>query len=166
MKDEDLHRNLRLDPMEQKRIHSQLAEDTKFLAGHNIMDYSLLLGVSYDEITGKDKRKPMRMAHPYQFHIDENQEQDYVDINDGLSSSFNGRASGGYDNYTVNANVVEGPGTYYIGIIDMLQEWNTQKKMEKFWKVYLRCQSRAGISCVEPTFYRKRFLKKMSKIGM
>merc|ERR1740123_1132528 len=137
----------------------QLQRDTLFLSELNIMDYSLLLGVSYEQIN-KDRERgggavhQKRASQPFQFQIDENLavEHEAVDVE--------------HDNYMVNANIVEGPGTYYIGIIDMLQKWNTQKKMEKYLKVYLRCRNEAGISCVEPVFYRKRFLKKMSKIGM
>jgi hypothetical protein len=31
----------------------------------------------------------------------------------------------------MNVEVVEAPGTYYIGLIDMLQEWNFNKKIER-----------------------------------
>merc|ERR1712048_1287607 len=128
----DLHRHLRLDAMTARNIHCQLEKDTLFLQRHAIMDYSLLLGVSYQQI----KNKPS-------LDIATNEE-----------------------NYAVSANIVEGPGIYYIGIIDMLQKWNSSKKAERFLKTYFRCKNKAGISCVEPVFYRKRFLKKMEEIGM
>ncbi len=41
MKDEDLHRNLLLDPITSSNIYVQLQKDTMFLQKHNIMDYSL-----------------------------------------------------------------------------------------------------------------------------
>merc|ERR1719204_462272 len=66
----------------------------------------------------------------------------------------------------VKARVIEGPGIYYLGIIDVLQEWDTSKKLERLAKVYLRCKSGDGISCVEPVYYRKRFLRKMWRIGI
>ena len=133
MKDEDMHRTLQLDAVTSANIHSQLSKDTLFLQQQNIMDYSLLLGVSYQQINVE--RGPIKLRHPS-------------------------------DNYRVSANIVEGPGIYYIGIIDMLQKWNSAKKIERFLKTYVRCKNKAGISCVEPVFYRKRFLKKMEEIGM
>ena len=129
MKDEDIHFRVQIDRMTSDKIHSQLNEDTRFLASHCIMDYSLLLGVSYEQI-------------------------------------FVNKEANEEENYAVSANVVEGPGIYYIGVIDMLQKWNTNKKMERLFKTYVRCKNKAGISCVEPQFYRKRFLKKMTEIGM
>eukprot|EP01083_Nonionella_stella_P316555 1148453_1 len=131
MKDEDLHRKLRLDPIVSSTIHTQLANDTLFLQRQHIMDYSLLLGISYQQITNKNQDTP-----------------------------------NGNTNYEVKANIVEGPGVYYIGLIDMLQKWNKQKAGERFVKVYFRCKNQAGISCVEPIFYRRRFLKKMQKMGL
>jgi len=38
----------------------------------------------------------------------------------------------------IKATIVEGPGAYYMGIIDILQEYDTQKKFERLAKVYLR----------------------------
>ena len=159
MKDEDLHRNLQLDPITSNTIHTQLKKDTAFLQKQNIMDYSLLLGISYQQIDNKYniRRGGGSSSNKRAYFIDENAEQEY---NNKLSLDEP------TDNYTVKANIVEGPGTYYIGIIDMLQKWNTNKKLERAIKVYLRCKNKAGISCVEPVFYRKRFLKKMQKIGL
>lgn len=35
----------------------------------------------------------------------------------------------------IRAAIVEGPGMFYFGIIDVLQEWNWSKKLERFFKV-------------------------------
>ena len=66
----------------------------------------------------------------------------------------------------VQAKMIEGPGIYYLGIIDMLQKWNTMKRLEHYSKVYLRFKDAHGISCVEPQFYRKRFLRQMWRLGI
>lgn len=51
--------------------------------------------------------------------------------------------------------------TYYIGLVDILQEYNMKKQLEHFWKVSI-CRSDAeGISVVDPEKYRNRFLKFM-----
>ena len=55
---------------------------------------------------------------------------------------------------------------YIQYLIIQSQEWNTKKKLERLAKVYLRCKNKNGISCVEPDFYRKRFLRKMFRIGI
>ena len=67
---------------------------------------------------------------------------------------------------TFKARTIEGPGFYCLGIIDILQEWNWNKKLERFFKIYFRCQDSYGISCIEPSLYRKRFLAKMLQIGI
>ena len=52
------------------------------------------------------------------------------------------------------------PGTYYIGIIDVLQEWNLAKRLERFFKIYFKFVDPKGISAVPPTFYAQRFWKR------
>jgi hypothetical protein len=61
----------------------------------------------------------------------------------------------------MHADVVEVPGTYYIGLIDVLQEWNFAKKLERFYKVYILGNDRLGISTIEPVQYRSRFLQRV-----
>lgn len=62
--------------------------------------------------------------------------------------------------------MIEGPGFYCFGIIDVLQDYNWAKKLEHFAKVYLLCKDKYGISCVNPSLYRNRFLAKMADIGI
>merc|ERR1712048_241580 len=64
------------------------------------------------------------------------------------------------------SHMIEGPGFYVMGIIDILQEYNWEKKIERFFKVFVQCIDGYGISCIEPTLYRKRFLAKMLQIGI
>jgi len=64
------------------------------------------------------------------------------------------------------ARLIEGPGFYIFGIIDIFQEYTWEKKVERFFKVFIQCIDGYGISCIEPTLYRKRFLAKMLQIGI
>jgi len=61
-----------------------------------------------------------------------------------------------------SAVVLEGPGLYRLGIIDLLQEWNLKKRGERFLKIFLkgRCSRRArnGMSAIEPSKYAFRFV--------
>lgn len=57
----------------------------------------------------------------------------------------------------MRARLVEGPGTYYIGIIDVLQEWNLTKQMERFLKIYFKRHDGDGLSAIEPVAYSERF---------
>merc|ERR1712032_322978 len=65
-----------------------------------------------------------------------------------------------------DAKYVEGPGSYCIGIIDMLQKWDLNKKAERFIKAALRGKDPNGISCVPPKQYQQRFMDKMIEIGI
>jgi len=54
---------------------------------------------------------------------------------------------------------------YYMGLIDVLQEWNVGKRLERFAKVVFKGRwardVRDGMSAVEPVTYRERFLAGM-----
>lgn len=47
---------------------------------------------------------------------------------------------------------------YHISIIDYLQEWNFNKKSERFMKTVLLQKDGVGLSAIEPNQYAKRFI--------
>ena len=55
---------------------------------------------------------------------------------------------------------------YYLGVIDMLQKWNLNKRVERWAKIILKGRwaegVRNGMSAIEPETYRRRFLAGMS----
>jgi 1-phosphatidylinositol-4-phosphate 5-kinase len=57
-----------------------------------------------------------------------------------------------------------GPGYYYVGVIDILQTWTMQKRMERFWKVYVQQKDAEGLSAIDPVSYQKRFEAKLREI--
>lgn len=48
--------------------------------------------------------------------------------------------------------------TYFIGIIDILQEYNTKKKLEHVYKAQILRKDPTKISAVNPVVYGDRFL--------
>ena len=50
---------------------------------------------------------------------------------------------------------------YHIGVIDYLQQWDLQKKGEKWWKKLI---GKKGISAQEPKKYQHRFVTFVSEI--
>ncbi len=94
------------------------------------MDYSLLVGV---------KRRTFEV-------VGKNNAERTVEII---------RDDGGF-----NAIMVEGQGTFYVGIIDILQEWNYTKWYERMFKIYVLRKDPLGISAIEPETYRKRFYQR------
>jgi len=59
------------------------------------------------------------------------------------------------------ARVVDVP-RYYMGLIDILQQWNMRKRLERFAKIAFKGRwakhVRQGMSAIEPHAYRERFL--------
>eukprot|EP00817_Percolomonadidae_sp_ATCC50343_P004645 CAMPEP_0117418586 /NCGR_PEP_ID=MMETSP0758-20121206/323_1 /TAXON_ID=63605 /ORGANISM="Percolomonas cosmopolitus, Strain AE-1 (ATCC 50343)" /LENGTH=400 /DNA_ID=CAMNT_0005199149 /DNA_START=1056 /DNA_END=2258 /DNA_ORIENTATION=+ len=53
---------------------------------------------------------------------------------------------------------------YFIGVIDILQQYNLNKKGERFLKTYLLRQDPQGISSQDPQYYANRFMVRMSEI--
>ena len=64
------------------------------------------------------------------------------------------------------APVIEGPGMYYMGIIDTLNQWRFKKKAEHWTKVlfFCHCRRRAMLSSVEPKVFANRFLFMMGRL--
>ena len=42
------------------------------------------------------------------------------------------------------ASIVEGPQSYHMGIIDILQVWSLRKRLERFAKTWFRCSNADG----------------------
>ena len=59
------------------------------------------------------------------------------------------------------ASIVEGPQSYHLGIIDILQVWSVRKRLERFAKIWLRCKPGAGISATPPLDYAQRFTERV-----
>eukprot|EP00002_Diphylleia_rotans_P011553 TRINITY_DN2280_c0_g1_i1.p1 TRINITY_DN2280_c0_g1~~TRINITY_DN2280_c0_g1_i1.p1 ORF type:complete len:133 (+),score=28.30 TRINITY_DN2280_c0_g1_i1:434-832(+) len=52
----------------------------------------------------------------------------------------------------------------HLGIIDLLQEYNLNKKTERWIKVNLRRKDPEGVSCVDPDRYANRFNSMVDRI--
>jgi hypothetical protein len=63
-----------------------------------------------------------------------------------------------------SADFVSGPSAYYIGIIDILQQWTISKQMERMYKVHVLRKDPRGISAISPKQYAKRFQMKMCQL--
>eukprot|EP01029_Cantina_marsupialis_P026259 TRINITY_DN6_c0_g8_i1.p1 TRINITY_DN6_c0_g8~~TRINITY_DN6_c0_g8_i1.p1 ORF type:complete len:989 (+),score=205.96 TRINITY_DN6_c0_g8_i1:86-3052(+) len=67
-------------------------------------------------------------------------------------------------NSPLQARVIVGPGKYHLGIVDILQQYSIQKKMERWTKVFTRCLDADGVSSVPPQTYAKRFQRRIDEI--
>lgn len=93
-----------------------------------LMDYSLLIGVKRQtfEIHKKAIVTPKV--------TDQNHDRQGIS---NLCNSVNYRTYNQDSDGAIHAAVVEAQGTFYIGIIDILQEWNWSKRFERFIKTSL-----------------------------
>jgi len=182
MKDNDFHRRLIMRSKMKDMFLKQIDSDTKFLRDLNIMDYSLLLGIYYMKINIKSltsKRQPHSDPHNISHYPPDDENEDALDIinvdsaTDGIE--FTNRSEGKVPRVTntmfqyrggIESAVIEGPGIYYVGLIDILQEWNFSKKVERFFKTYFMNLDADGISAIEPVRYQERFMEKIYEITM
>ena len=57
----------------------------------------------------------------------------------------------------------DGTELFHVSIIDYLQEWNFEKKVERLLKSFKPNVDVEGIAAVEPETYRKRFIDAMQE---
>lgn len=67
----------------------------------------------------------------------------------------------GKDEFSIAAGYVVGPAYYYVGLIDILQAWTLQKKVERFFKTTFLGKDPDGLSAIEPRRYQERFEAKI-----
>jgi len=191
LKDVDFqHANecIRIGEERKTQLLKQLELDAQFLAGQNIIDYSLLLGI-HELTAGTDN--PVRLLDSQAVSSIGGTEED------GVGVALDGRLSTGYSvmsstqmfSNVLTSNIVgEGVGSpigtpqlpmdpplhrrdaggmlsqdkkslYFLGVIDILTPYDTFKVFEHNLKG-LR-YDRQGVSCCPPPMYAERFMKFM-----
>jgi len=140
-KDMNLQRKLHLTSHQKRAIISQIEADAKFLASLEIMDYSLLLGFHFNkpENTNRELKLEITNQNP------SSKETELGLENKGISST-------------------DGSETYFMGIIDILQLYNLNKKVERFAKVHLLHQDKLGVSVQPVNVYLERFILRLQFI--
>ncbi|RHY06850.1 hypothetical protein DYB25_002563 [Aphanomyces astaci] len=155
LKDMDLTTKVRLSDAQGPSVVTQLKKDSNFLCDQGIMDYSLLLGV----IEVRFHVTATNIIVPDGDH------DHHVRLPSVVPPAA---AKGPMAKQSVAsvraADVVVGPGFFYMGVIDILQTWTVEKRLERFVKAVLCRKDPAGISALPPKPYRDRFHKKLDEI--
>jgi hypothetical protein len=66
------------------------------------------------------------------------------------------------DGGAIEAAMVEGPGAYHMGLVDILQKWDWNKKAERCFKTTVLRKNKDGLSAIEPFVYQRRCEKHAS----
>lgn len=145
LKDLDLTRQLHLAPQLSHALYRQLVLDCEFLNSMGIMDYSLLVGIHRCH-----RREPwLRSAAGAE-----------AQTNPTLARESSERsihlAPIGEDSHVSDE-------VYFVGIIDILQEWDLEKQLEKVGKALIG-KSPTGISAIAPDAYCDRFKKRVREL--
>ncbi|ESL11338.1 phosphatidylinositol-4-phosphate 5-kinase [Trypanosoma rangeli SC58] len=155
-KDNDLTRLFWLERNERRRLLHVLLKDYEFLDNAGIMDYSLLIGVAYNESkvsrSGRHIRS-MRMTYP----MGSEPKGTLMEIRPASPP----RLENAFHEFSAGINSLYEQEVYYIGIIDMLTKYTWKKKAANFFKSFL--WKPETLSTISPMEYRKR-LSKYTKI--
>jgi len=159
MKDNDLEKDgvvMKLGPKYQPKFLAVLKEDSEWLASHNIMDYSLLLGIHYEN--SPDDRFFHRTSSVPPRPLSGGQPAHRPSLSATPDVNIFVMDQGGIRGRTASADENE---LYFMGIIDILQQYNMRKTAENFFKGFKH--DRKQISAVHPSWYAQRFVEFMKK---
>lgn len=127
---------------------AQINSDVQWLADHNIMDYSLLVGI-HDESAHK-RQLPSATSFVLNFRSGIFEEMDLEDDEDDDEEER--RPEENLSKYAM----IKVPGeTYYMAIIDILTPYDANKQLEHVWKSTI--QRKKEPSAVPPARYATRF---------
>nr|XP_020448694.1 phosphatidylinositol 5-phosphate 4-kinase type-2 gamma-like [Monopterus albus] len=174
-KDVDFRNNMQkvyVNDQDKMKIMGKLNRDIGFLVHMRIMDYSLLLGIHDVERAEREKEEEMVLSH------EEEEEDDNglaaapgTTSPEGIAaymSSFKSMGPGEFDPYVDVYAIQSAAGApqrevYFIGLIDVLTQYDTKKKAAHAAKA-VKYGAGAEISTVHPEQYAKRFGEFINKI--
>jgi hypothetical protein len=141
-KDLDLFRDgvgpIAIDRRLRRRMLNQIDMDCLFLESVHIMDYSFLLGLQYVDTSAN---LPVSAESWRRLR-----ERDARHANSWVGLLENGEEA-----------------RLFFGIIDVLDRYNAEKKLEHFGKAHLLCLH-DSISVIEPSSYARRFRRFLEKV--
>jgi 1-phosphatidylinositol-4-phosphate 5-kinase len=154
------------------QLAAQLRADADFLERMGVMDYSLLVGVHNRRFrvnqlgAGAGAAAAGELFSPAASAAGAG--AGAMDADEPAAAALRAAASSGppppffrADAGGMDAAVIEGPGTFYLGIIDILQDWSFIKKVERTLKRFLLCHDPRGISVMPPDDYAERFRRRV-----
>lgn len=169
-KDLDINRPILIGEARRELLTDQMKKDCDFLRRSSIMDYSLLIGIHVVPRNAKIH------AAPGDHHQGDEGSGGEGPTNaapttsavaaatSSTSSDLDGRCFTADQGGMLSQDEVNGRREiYYIGIIDILQEYNLWKRSETF-VMGIRRRSLHQISSVPPNEYASRFLSFMSSL--
>ncbi|CUG91213.1 phosphatidylinositol-4-phosphate 5-kinase, putative [Bodo saltans] len=167
-KDKDLTRLFWLEEEHREELLDQLTQDFQFLRGCGLMDYSVLIGVRYDQGSGPSANVPARSMR-MTYALGEEGQRDIKEIRSicregspEISFRFDPNVITHNSKYHYGVTSMQGHETYYIGIIDMLTTYNWKKKTANFCKTFL--WTPATLSTIPPKAYEQRIDKYSHRI--
>ena len=114
-----------------------IKSDSKFLAQHGLMDYSLLFIREHKQLKRRNSSKA--------FTINRESENSINKLSFTRNKINNKRCN------------------FHFGIIDYLQKWDLNKMTESKLKVWFKGADPKRISAVPPAFYQSRFMDIISE---
>ncbi|CAD2214895.1 1-phosphatidylinositol-4-phosphate 5-kinase [Angomonas deanei] len=182
-KDLDINRPINIGKRRSDLLIQQVRKDCDFLKNSNIMDYSFLLGVHVlpntfkpaptSAPTGTPRRQSglpaasvfgspqsASLGKANTVVLDGNTTVVQTEVDE---AQLDGQCFTAYEGGMLSDEVPGLPREiYFIGIIDILQRYNTRKHMETMFFGTLKDFER--ISCVDPNSYASRFISFMTSI--
>lgn len=159
---------------EREKIMVKLNRDIEFLVRMKIMDYSLLLGIHDVERAERDEEDEEDTESSYEEEEEEENGLAHAPCSTspegigGYMNSFKPMGPGEFDPYVDVYAIQSAVGApqrevYFMGLIDMLTQYDTKKKAAHAAKA-VKHGAGAEISTVHPEQYAKRFREFITKI--
>jgi len=141
------HRKIKLNEKDLVDILQQIEIDVSLLSEYNIMDYSLLVGIHFKgkrDSEKKDKVPVLEAVYTSLVYIGDSIQPESAPnlVNEGITSP-------------------DGLEVYYLGLIDIFQQYNFSKKIERCLKI-TRGKNAEGLSVQNVATYKRRFLNQMA----
>jgi len=166
--DLDLRRLLKLDPSYKEMFLQQIRKDSLLLCSMNIMDYSLLLGFHFLDranassssasYPSSNSNIPAPPTRPPGIELTQ-----FVSPSETTNHTLDTLPGSHGLMQLMSSDRTE---LYCVGIIDVLQQYDRHKQVERIMKVYFLQKDGTGLSSMPPRPYADRFEDKMKTIVM